>query len=133
MTREEDLVDSRKGLLKNEDASRRSRDDTSNSGSELDLDELEILESEPHSPRLRGGWSPLKQRKKGHQRDTSKSPSRRNGGWCRNKAWYLVTVLLIGGLVGGLGGAFGGTFTKPGLHDGASVPNGTRLSLADAL
>ncbi len=121
MTREEDLARSRKGLLKNQDASRRSLDEADSSGSELDHDELEMLEVEPTSPRLRGGWSPTKRKKKGVLPGHPKLPSKRKGGWLRHKTWMLITAILVGGIVGGLGGVFGGAFKAPGLQDGVSL------------
>ena len=118
MTREQDLPDSRRGLLKDEYTERPSLDEDC-SGSDLGLDELEILEAEPSSPRIRGGWSPIKRKKKGIPQG---NPSKRIGGLFRHKICFLIGAVLLGGLVGVLGGIYSGFFKKPGLQDGVSNP-----------
>ena len=122
MTRATDLAASREGLLKDEDASPGPPHDASSSGSELDLDELQTLEAQPSSSRLRGGWSPTRRKKKGVMKGHPRLPSKRKGGLLRNKTWMLITAILLGGLIGVLGGVFGGMFKKPGLQDGVSPP-----------
>lgn len=126
MTRDADLAGSREGLLRNGDqASRLSNDEEYESGSDIDLDELDSPDDQSPSPTLRGGWKPIKRRKKAPGKELPGLPSKRKGGWLRNKAWMLITAILVGGLVGVLGALYGGVFKKPAAHaplDGVSHP-----------
>ena len=116
MTREKDLAGSRQGLLKDENGGGPSLDQDS-SDSDLGLDELEILEAESTSPRIRGGWSPIKRKKK---RISPSGPSKRTGGLFRNRICWLITAIILGGVVGALSGIYSGVFKEPGLQDGVS-------------
>lgn len=109
MTRESELANPREGLLRKEETAR-PLDDEDIFESELGLEELELLEAEESSPRLRGGWAPLERMKKVGKK--AKGDPNRKGGWCRNKIWWFVAVLLLGAMVGGLGGAYGGVWKR---------------------
>lgn len=121
MALESDHAESREGLLKgdyNDEASHASPDEHYGSGSELDLDELEPLE-DPSTPSMRGGWSPSKSKQKIRP---SGLPSKRKGGWFRNKTLWVIATILLGGLIAVLGMLFGHDFKKPGAPlDGVSV------------
>ena len=122
MTREEEFIDSREGLLKDEHDLHPNQDDLHSSDSGMSLDELEVLEHVPVTPRLRGGWSPKRRKKNGVQPGHPRLPSKRKGGWLRHKTWMLIGAIVIGLLVGILGGFYGGTMFKPtGLQDGVRL------------
>ena len=122
MTRESDLAGSRQGLLRSEDASPASSHEEDSSDSELELDELDDHQAPSSRSGLRGGWSPIKRKKKGKLEDSSQLPSKRKGGWFRHKIWLLISAILLGGLIGVIGGLYGHVFKKPGLQDGVGVP-----------
>ena len=124
MTRESDLAVLREGLLPDEKAPRASLDDNDSSESDLETNELEELNANPSSPRIRGGWSPIKRKKKGN-----KNPdqiSKRKGGWLRNKTCLYISVILVGALIALLAGIYGRVFKGKGLRpqDGVSAAVG---------
>ena len=131
MIPEGDHARSQEGLLTDGDRPAQSSlgdDDSSDSG--LDIEELELLEAEPTSPRLRGGWSPTKKKStrplKGHPR----LPSKRKGGLLRSKTCLLIGAIIGGMIVGLVGGFFEGIFKRPGLRDGVSLVKSAARLLA---
>ena len=118
MTRESDLATLREGLLPGEKAQRTSHEQSDDSESDLEINELEELNGDPSLPRIRGGWSPLKRRKKGKKNPDQ--PSKRRGGWLRNKTWMFVIALLVAGLIAYLAGSYAGVFKKLKPQDGVS-------------
>ena len=125
MTREADLPSSREGLLKH-GAATLSRDSLDNysSSSELDLDELELLEGQT-SPRPRGGWSPSKRKKKDNEKEKEHKRAQKaktKGGWLRSKTCWVVSAILLGGLLVLLGGFQTFVYKKPQPMDGLSPP-----------
>lgn len=103
MTRAAEHASSREGLLDHEAARpyRRSLGSDASS-SELDLDELKLLDTLP-APRPRGGWSssPSRRKKKDKGKDYSGLPkAKRKGGLLRKKPCLLIMTILLGGLVG---------------------------------
>ena len=126
MTREADLAGSKQGLLGNQDASPASSHEDDSSGSELELDELDDHQARLSPVRMRGGWSPIKRKGKCKQDGPPKLPSKRKGGWLRNKVVWLILAILLGGMVSVLGGIYGKVFKKPGLRDGVGLPRQIR-------
>lgn len=105
MTHAAELASSREGLLDHEAARpyRRSLG-SDRSSSELDLDELELLDKAP-LPRPRGGWSPSPTRRKEKKKEKEKGypanpKAKRKGGLFRKKSCWLITSILLGGLLG---------------------------------
>lgn len=118
--RELTLASSRDGLLK-DDATARSRRslESNRTSSELDLDELELLDP---PPRPRGGWSPTRRKKKRDKEKDSPRPSQmqRKGGCLRNKTCLLILTILLGGVLGLV--AMGMWLWKSAPMDGRSPP-----------
>lgn len=121
MMRETDTSPTREGLLQNEEGYRHSQEHAYASESDLDPDEPDNLEAGKKSPRLRGGWSPTRRKQKGVQNGNNGPPSKRKGGWFRNKKLMLIGAILLGGLIGVLGGVYGRAFKKIGLQDGVGL------------
>ncbi len=100
MTRAAELASSREGLLDHEAASSYRRSlGSDRSSSELSLDELHLPDGAT-APRLRGGWSPSRRKKKDKEKEYQGVPKlKRKGGLFRGKSCILVTSILGGGLV----------------------------------
>lgn len=100
MTRAAEHASSREGLLGHEAARpyRRSLG-SDRSSSEFNLDELE-LPDETSAPRMRGGWSPSRRKKKDKERGYPEVPKAgRGGGLLRKKPCLLIMAILLGGFV----------------------------------
>ena len=119
MTCESDLATLREGLLPGEKAQRTPHEPSDDSDSDLEINELEELNANASSPtRIRGGWSPLKGRKKGKKNPDQ--PSKRKGGWLRNKTWMFVIAVLVAGLIAYSAGSYAHVFKKMKPRDGVS-------------
>ena len=107
MTRAAELASSREGLLDHDTARPYRRSIGSDrSSSELDLDELELLDEVP-APRPRGGYSPSpspsRRKKKGKEKEKGYPglpKAKRKGGLLRKKPCLLIMAILLGGLLG---------------------------------
>ena len=122
MTRTADLASSRQGLLDHQGSRpyRRSLG-SDRSSSDMNLNELEQPD-EASAPRVRGGWSPSKRKKKEKEIRYPLMPKlERKGGLLRNKACLVIMTILLGGLIA-LIAAVAFVYRKAATLDGQSPP-----------